>query len=356
MIKAKKSIGIAGTAKNTGKTTATVALLNHFHARGVDLGLTSIGYDGESIDNVTGLPKPRIYVPKGIKVVTAERCLGVSSAKIGVKEQLDINTPLGKLVCGVVEREGLLVTAGPNQSTHLKQAKHWLYENGVELVVVDGALNRISPMVETDGLILATGAAFRLDTSELAAHAHYIAKICRYPGSDGVAEKFLDSTRTIVWDQAGEILARTNQSLLEPGQLGPLQPAAARAAGFYCPGVIMPQCLKKLMQMPFPDSTNYVFADPIKTIIGNDLELVHDFLAEIDRRGGVFRYKRAVPLLAVTVNPYYPKFRYETNNYEPAFVDRDSLLANVAAKIDVPAFDIVAEGCEKLAETVVFND
>jgi molybdopterin-guanine dinucleotide biosynthesis protein len=75
-------LGIAGTAKNTGKTTATAAIIQELRTRGVGFYLTSIGYDGENIDNVTGLPKPKLRVEPGDVVATAERCLAVSTAKL----------------------------------------------------------------------------------------------------------------------------------------------------------------------------------------------------------------------------------------------------------------------------------
>jgi hypothetical protein len=56
-------VGIAGTAKNTGKTTTLSAIMGEARKEpALVLGLTSIGYDGEGFDNVTGLPKPRIDV------------------------------------------------------------------------------------------------------------------------------------------------------------------------------------------------------------------------------------------------------------------------------------------------------
>ncbi|MBA7549071.1 hypothetical protein ES705_41544 [subsurface metagenome] len=56
-----KVLGILGTAKNTGKTTTTSTLLKIANNRNLSVGITSIGYDGEDVDNITGLPKPRIF-------------------------------------------------------------------------------------------------------------------------------------------------------------------------------------------------------------------------------------------------------------------------------------------------------
>ena len=60
-----KVLGILGTSKNTGKTTTTSALLEIANNKNLSVGITSIGYDGEDIDNITGLPKPRIFAKRG---------------------------------------------------------------------------------------------------------------------------------------------------------------------------------------------------------------------------------------------------------------------------------------------------
>ena len=64
-------VGISGTAKNTGKTTTLLEVTKFFHQKSHDIFLTSIGYDGEDFDNITGLPKPRVLVPQGAMVASA---------------------------------------------------------------------------------------------------------------------------------------------------------------------------------------------------------------------------------------------------------------------------------------------
>ncbi len=356
----RKTIGIAGTAKNTGKTTTTISLLDYYNAKEITIGLTSIGYDGETIDNVTGLPKPRLFVRKGLIIVTAEKCLQASSAKVKVLENLGIATPLGKLVCAVVEREGLIVTAGPNQSHHLKTVRDILFRYGAQLIIVDGALGRIAPMVETDGFIMATGASYKLDSFELAMHAHYLAEICNYPQNaknlikDPAIEKLLDSKTTVVWNKSGEIMAEANDSLLNLEQLHPFENLSNDAVGLYCPGLITSQCLQKLIKIPFPSGMTYFFADPIKLIVGNDLRVTHDFLTKVQQDRSDVGYKRCLPLISVTVNPFYPKYRYESEDYESAYIDKTQLLEQVITLVNVPVFDIVNDNCTDLAK-IIFN-
>ncbi|NTU75981.1 MAG: hypothetical protein HGA86_07660, partial [Anaerolineaceae bacterium] len=88
-------IGFAGTAKNTGKTTAALTLLELARTAGLTPALTSIGFDGESLDHVTGLPKPRYLLHPGDLLATAETCLAHSSARFEVLQETDIHTILG---------------------------------------------------------------------------------------------------------------------------------------------------------------------------------------------------------------------------------------------------------------------
>jgi len=51
-----------------------------------------------------------------------------------------------------------------------------------------------------------------------------------------------------------------------------------------------------------------------------------------------------LPLVAVTVNPFFPKYRFEVQDYEPAYVDGGKLVGAIAKAISVPAIDIKRNG------------
>lgn len=343
------TVGIAGTAKNTGKTTATRALLDHYQNRGINLGITSIGYDGERLDNITGLPKPRIFLKKGDFAAVSEHCLSPSSAGVKVLERMDISTPLGKIICGRVMREGLLVVAGPNQSRHLRVILRWMCRQEAGLVMVDGALNRIAPMVETDGFILSTGASRTIDIDRLALETHSIGVICNRPELMEVPGPALAREKTVLWNQKGEILAELSPCLFDPETFLSVSGLFSEAAGLYCPGVISSQCLQALAGFPFAPGGRYLFEDPVKLLLSGDVVTAHRFIEQVAHRGSQVGYRRALPLLAVTVNPFYPCCRYGTHDYQPAYIDRKRLLSGIKASVDVPVFDVVREGPEELA-------
>jgi predicted GTPase len=176
-----KVLGILGTSKNTGKTTTTSALLEIANNKNLSVGITSIGYDGEDIDNITGLPKPRIFARKGILVATTNRCLKAGTAKIEKLEETSFSTPLGNIVIGKIIEEGLIVVAGPNKGNELSVTLDKLKILGNELILVDGALNRIVPLMKTDALILTTGAARNINIDFLVKEIQCISSLFELP-------------------------------------------------------------------------------------------------------------------------------------------------------------------------------
>ncbi|HHF08734.1 MAG TPA: hypothetical protein ENL26_03045, partial [Kosmotoga arenicorallina] len=69
-----KSLSVIGLEKNTGKTESLryiVKLIKRENPRRV-LCLTSIGLDGESVDQVTLTPKPEIIIHEGDLFATSE--------------------------------------------------------------------------------------------------------------------------------------------------------------------------------------------------------------------------------------------------------------------------------------------
>lgn len=58
-------------------------------------------------------------------------------------------------------------------------------------------------------------------------------------------------------------------------------------------------------------------------------------------------------LAAVTVNPYYPRYRYDRKEYEATSVDADELLARLTACLAVPVFDVVRQGGRGIYEALL---
>lgn len=333
-------VGVAGTAKNTGKTTTIVALMNEIKKYDdLKLALTSIGYDGEEIDNVTGLPKPRVFVWKGILAAVSERCLEASNVDLEVLYRTDIRTPLGKIIIVRVMSEGMLLLAGPNKTKELAVILKLLAEQGANLTIVDGALNRIAPMVETDGLIISTGAARSTDNKQLVEEITMMSELFRLP----VLKLPSD--------------ARIFANALETNQVQELINEMQHTGTVLIKGIISQRCLEYLLQNSHKiQGKCLLFSDPIKMILSGDMQKNSKIYASLIEKGLILGVLKEVRLLAITVNPYYPRYCPASGDYEAAYVDHAELYNAVKEASGVPVYDVVQEGAEKLLHHIIDNN
>jgi len=183
------SIAIAGMAKNVGKTTTLNHLIQGFGAHGIRLGLTSIGLDGEEIDAVTNTPKPRIFVPRGSIIATAERLLVQRDLFSITKEILavtDIGTPLGRVIVARALSSGFVQIAGPSIMEQIFVLTKDLRAFGADKIIVDGAIGRKSLAMPdiADAVVLATGASLAKSVDNVIAQTRHIVDIFNLPTAD----------------------------------------------------------------------------------------------------------------------------------------------------------------------------
>ena len=150
-----RAVAVIGLVKNAGKTTVVNALLAQ---DGRVYGLTSLGLDGEKVDHLTGLAKPRIAPPQGTLVATTRGSLDRSHYALEILEELPFVTPLGRVVIGRAG-EGEVEVSGPTTLAELRTTVERLGVHGAGQVLVDGAINRLgsaSPRV-SEAVVVATG-------------------------------------------------------------------------------------------------------------------------------------------------------------------------------------------------------
>lgn len=164
-----KIISIVGLAKNTGKTVALNYLIGEAIDEGVRLGVVSIGRDGESMDLVTRTEKPKIYVEEGTIIVTTTTLLSLSDATVEIMKITDYRTPLGKILIGKVKDSGYVQISGPQTAKEVKEISKLLLSFGVDLVIIDGALDRKSSAAPSisEATILSTGAVLSRDMNKV---------------------------------------------------------------------------------------------------------------------------------------------------------------------------------------------
>jgi len=328
-------LGFCGTAKNTGKTTAMKIILDAATERKMTVALTSIGYDGELVDHITGLPKPRIYAQPGTLVAISDSCAQGSTADIEILKRTDINTALGKVVIGRVRKPGLILLAGPTKSVEMRKLYKLLEEYDCQLILVDGALNRIAPMVETDGIVLATGASRNTDIEVLTKEAQAISEIHRLKVwqphnpqrkeiavgpilDEEMAEKFLDRLTD-------------EEEIFVKGIIG--------EQGFEA---LIEKGLEKLK------GRTIIMEDPIKILVAGSPVDVQNYVNRLAKNGTTVMVKRPVDLRMITINPFYPRYRYASHDYEAAYIDKVALKESMVAAVRTPVINVLEESEEKL--------
>ena len=160
-----KVIGIVGLAKNTGKTTTLNYILSH--VKDQVIGLTSIGLDGESFDQITYLPKPKVFIQPNMIIGTAKEVLKDVDFTYEVLEETNLPTALGAVCIIKILSRGHIILAGPttNKDLNILIKKMKTY---VSQLFIDGAFNRktFASIESMDAILLATGAALSKDMKD----------------------------------------------------------------------------------------------------------------------------------------------------------------------------------------------
>jgi hypothetical protein len=333
-------IGFAGTAKNTGKTTTALQILDLSHQAGLQNALTSIGYDGENLDHVTGLPKPRYFLSPGDLMATADSCLEIGTAGYEIVEKTPIHTILGQIVIARVTQAGFGVLAGPNRSADLQRVYDIFDRLHTDLVFADGALNRLVPLISTDGLVLSTGAALDERIELIAEHAGALVDLIHSPRWEGSIPG--GATINLGWDHSASIALSTGSLLtpdtvMEAVRLSPKSPQQ-----LFIPGACKPQILTQLLaEKEFSDLNQVILESPLKAIASGSPQLWKTVIQELERRQGQLFMERILPVHLLTVNPFFPRFHVSTWQYEADEVDKIELLSAVRQKVkSIPVFDI----------------
>ena len=353
-----KVLGILGTAKNTGKTTTTSALLEIANNKNLSVGITSIGYDGEDIDNITGLPKPRIFAKKGTLIATAKNCLKSGVSQIKTLKETEISTPLGKIIIGEVMEDGLVIIAGPNKGEEISIVIDKLKKLGNKLILVDGAINRIVPLMNTDALILTTGAARNINIDFLVKEIQCISYLFELPKIEkkdlmnlknieqkvitliqkDYSKKYLKTNSLISLSDIQELINRLN----EETQL------------IYIPGVLTEFALNELIkeEAKLLKNKNIIISNPAHLLVGGNTISLMDTLLKIKKLRINLKIIKTIPILAITVNPFYPLYSYENSRYEKGWVNREELYNKVKSVVSIPVIDIIKEGGNGLFDII----
>jgi hypothetical protein len=188
-------------AKNTGKTECLNYIIKRLHEHNKTAAVTSIGIDGENIDQVTNSHKPEIKILENMIFVTTENFF---KQKHIISEILDVSeeqTQLGRFVTAKAKNSGNIILAGPSSTQELKLFIGKLSNYEPDIILIDGALSRSSfgaPSI-TESMILTTGAALSANVATLVKKTKFLYSLINLPQYSSPIDYKLNEINGGVW-------------------------------------------------------------------------------------------------------------------------------------------------------------
>ena len=343
-------IGVVGTAKNTGKTTTLVALMQQATLEHVSLAVTSIGYDGEAIDNLTLLPKPRLDVTEGIVIGTAEQCARQATMEYRLIDELPMTTSLGGIKLIRSLSDGRILLAGPNKTDALESVLKAM-QGLASLIFIDGALGRMVPMSAADAVIITTGASRSTHIPHLARETRAIHDIFTLHGLKIASPLSQMPENVTLFYHKGEKKTLAFSSLLGQEEAETIAACVnPDLTGIAVPGAVALHSLKAFLEKNRASLSNvaFYFHSPPMLLAGGKPLAVWENLKTLDQRGANAVYHKPLPIIAVTINPFYPRQIGRRGMFEADYVDKEELYREFSETLDVPVFNIKRKGVEDL--------
>lgn len=322
------SLSIVGLEKNTGKTESLKYVLDRLPVRTRRIAVTSIGIDGETVDQVTRTQKPEIVLREGMYFGTSEthyRQRRLVSELIDVSDE---STSLGRVVTAKAITGGKILLSGPSSGSGLKRWMAEMHQRySIDLVIIDGALSRMSsasPAV-SQSMILATGAAFSSNINTLVSKTAHVVDLINL---DLTSEENLNLLMPLdkgLWfiDKDGELhsldaVTSLSQDIHFQGMDG--------CKTLYVAGALVDSFLEKVRKNKNLRQVELVVRDFTKIFV-----TPQQFRLFI-KAGGHMRVLQKSKLIAVTVNPTSP------TGY---VLDSDILCARLSEAIGLPVYDLI---------------
>lgn len=353
------TIGFAGTAKNTGKTTSALHVLDLCRKGGILPALTSIGYDGENLDTITGLPKPRYHLQAGELVATATGCLEAGSSRLIPIQATRILTALGEVTIARVEQAGTVLLAGPNRKADLLPVLEMFKQMGADAAFIDGALNRCVPLSAASAILFATGAALDRSIPFLSEHAAALADLFSIPAASELAIP-LPGPSTVTIERKDGAVAQTGSgsvlNALAAQAVASLIPKNCRMIAI--PGACQPEYLQMILERAgqHMQDANLLLSGPLKLLAGASPVAWKPVLATAVDAGCQLYALEPACMRLLTVNPFYPAYSPKDKEYTPTYVDAAGLRQAVAGAVrDVPVVDVCQPHGEDLLNLLGFQ-
>jgi hypothetical protein len=336
-------LALVGLAKNTGKTEALGALLRELEAAGRQVGVTSVGRDGEERDVIDfRIEKPPIRLPSGSLVATTDGLLAASGLPHTLLEETHVRTPLGRVLIARLRGPGAIEVAGPSASGDVRAIADAMLGHGAEQVLIDGAIDRraaSSPDV-ADGLVISTGAVLSDDIADVVLQTKDAVELVRLAQLD-TSSRIGEHLRRLAADGShpdGALVGEDGPPLSLPPRfvlsseatdIAQLLDANPTARWLLIPGALPDRFLRHVLHAAHKRHRELVLvvSDPTKVFLSKRGPSWYS------GQGVDIQALRPIALKAITVNPVAP----QTHRFDSA-----QLRALLSDAIEgVPLFDVL---------------
>jgi len=321
------SLSIVGLEKNTGKTECLNYVLKRLQHSGKQLALTSIGIDGESIDQVTFTHKPEIELFENLIFVTSEKHYREKLIDAEILHLSDKRTALGRLVTARAKGNGKVIFSGPSDSFWLRETIDDLKSYGVDTTIVDGALSRLSlgsPAV-SESIILATGAAVSANINSLVRKTRFVYTLIQIEAFQSPVNDRLQCLENGIYaidDQWNIVdLGIPSVFMLEKFR----DKLLGKGNTLFVTGAVSDSLLNFLRVQKNIEEIVLVVRDFTRIFVSSEA------YAAFIRKGGRIRVLMRTKLIAVCVNPVSP---------EGYVLDSHKLCEQMSESLGIPVYDV----------------
>lgn len=322
------SLSIVGLEKNTGKTECLKYVLDRLPVPAKRIAVTSIGIDGETVDQVTRTQKPEIVLREGMYFGTSEMHYRQRRLVSELYDVSDESTSLGRVVTAKAITRGKILLSGPSSASSLRRWMGQMQQRfGIDLIIIDGALSRMSsasPAV-SQSLILATGAAYSANMATLVSKTAHVVDLVNLELTSEDNIRLLEPLDKGLWfvDVDGALhsldaLTSLSKDIHFEGMDG--------CKTLYVAGALVDGFLEKVRKNKDLKQVELVVRDFTKIFV-----TPQQFRLFV-KSGGHIRVLQKSKLIAVTVNPTSP------SGY---VLDSDILCGRLSEAIGLPVYDLM---------------
>jgi hypothetical protein len=317
-------VAIIGNVKNAGKTTVLNYCLQNL-SQDIN-GITSIGLDGEAIDQVTYLPKPRIFVTTGSLVATAKQCLAACEAEYDLVKETKISTALGPIILIRITKPGNCLVAGPATIKEMETIIRLMGDMKANRVLIDGAFSRQSPAVLADATILCVGADRHPDMATVIRDATLkIRQLSLAQAGKDMWNLSQEDTLVALMKDGSRMVFPEKSTLLDPETI--IDKITPEMQALYCPRALGTRFLRQLIQAKKRD-INLIIKSPVH------LQLDDRMLNHMDLWARQITVLHPIRVVAVCINPTSPKgYAFPKEEFKSA----------MQATIDIPVYNVLDE-------------